>query len=98
MDAGGRPLLARPDGLRQARPSRPAGWGAYLSLDDSVAFGETDFLHNASDGNRGYVSLFDRTLAARIGGVSPQVINLAIDGETGASIVSASGRVAPAAG
>ncbi len=65
----------------------------YLAIGDSLAFGETDFTHNPSDGNRGYVSLFDTTLRQFNGGVSPNVLNLAFDGETSASFFTGAGNV-----
>jgi lysophospholipase L1-like esterase len=66
--------------LALPRPSA-AGW-SYLALGDSLAFGETDFTHNPSNGDRGYVSLFADHLATLNGGVRPNVINLGVDGET----------------
>src|SRR5690242_8917127 len=65
----------------------------YLALGDSVAFGETDFTHNPSNGDRGYVSLFADSLATQNGGVRPNVVNLAIEGETTTSFSSGTGRV-----
>ncbi|MHC5539169.1 SGNH/GDSL hydrolase family protein [Singulisphaera rosea] len=56
--------------------------GDYLALGDSMAFGETDFSANPSNGDRGYVSLYADSLAQSNGGVRPHVINLAADGET----------------
>ncbi len=45
----------------------------YLALGDSMAFGETDFTHNPSNGDRGYVQPFDSFLASQNGGVlAPQ--------------------------
>ena len=80
--------------------TRPASAGqmTYLSLGDSIAFGETDFQHNPSAGDRGYVKLYDQYLAGQNGGVAPKVVNLAIDGETSSSFMSTSGRVPPASG
>ena len=37
---------------------------------------------NPSDGNRGFVSGYAGYLASQNGGVAPNVVNLAIDGET----------------
>jgi lysophospholipase L1-like esterase len=54
----------------------------YLAVGDSLAFGETDFTHNPSSGDRGYVGLYANSLAAANGGVRPNVINLGVDGET----------------
>lgn len=53
----------------------------YIALGDSVAFGETDFTHNPSDGDRGYVSLYANYLQSQ-GAGHQHVINLAVDGET----------------
>ncbi len=58
-----------------------AAW-TYLALGDSLAFGETDFTQNPSNGDRGYVSLFASHLAAFNNGVTPNVVNLAVDGES----------------
>ncbi len=68
-------------------PSRTASAGSmtYLALGDSVAFGETDFMHNPSYGDRGYVSLYANSLASMNGGAVPNVVNLGIDGETSTS-------------
>jgi lysophospholipase L1-like esterase len=72
-----------------------AGVSTYLSLGDSVAFGETDFSQDPSSGDRGYVGLFADYLGSRAGGVRPNVLNLAIDGETTTSFTTGTGRVAP---
>ena len=81
------PLLA--SACLLAGPSRPieAGTLTYLSLGDSLAFGvgADDSSADISNGNRGYVSLFANTLAARNGGVTPNVINLGVSGETSSS-------------
>ena len=69
-----------------------AGAMTYLSLGDSVAFGETDYAHNPSDGNRGYVRPYAESLGAKYG-ATPNVVNLGIDGETSASFLSGAGRV-----
>jgi lysophospholipase L1-like esterase len=67
----------------------------YLSIGDSVAFGETNFSNDPSYGNRGYVSLYANYIAGQNGGVLPKVDNLAIDGETSSSFFIGSGRVPP---
>ena len=59
-----------------------AGSMTYIALGDSLAFGETDYSQNPSYGDRGYVSLVANNLAMQNGGVRPNVINLAVDGET----------------
>jgi lysophospholipase L1-like esterase len=54
----------------------------YLAVGESMAFGETDFRHNPSNGDRGYVGGYADWLGTRDGGVRPNVINLGVDGET----------------
>ena len=71
---------------------------AYIALGDSITFGETDLLYRQSLGDRGYVSLYADALASRNGGVRPEVVNLAIDGETAASFTTGVGRTAPVVG
>ena len=70
----------------------------YIALGDSITFGETDLAYVPSYGDRGYVGRFADTLAARNGGVRPQVFNFAIDGETAASFSSGKGRTPPVVG
>ena len=71
---------------------------AYIALGDSITFGITDLLYRPSLGDRGYVSLYADALAARNGGVRPEVVNLAIAGETAASFMSGVGRTPPVIG
>jgi lysophospholipase L1-like esterase len=54
----------------------------YLALGDSMAFGETDYTHNPSNGDRGYVGAYADWLGAQLHGDRPNVINLGVDGET----------------
>ncbi len=75
-----------------AQPAR-AGIMTYLSIGDSVAFGETNFTQNPSNGDRGFVTDFAGYLASQNGGVRPIVVNTAIDGETSLSFLTGSGRV-----
>ena len=42
-----------------------------LALGDSMAFGETDFTQNPSNGDRGYVSGYANWLGTQGGGVRP---------------------------
>ncbi|HEY0203593.1 MAG TPA: SGNH/GDSL hydrolase family protein [Acetobacteraceae bacterium] len=70
----------------------------YVALGDSITFGETDLNYVQSFGDRGYVSLFANTLAARNGGIRPTVVNLAIDGETASSFMTNAGRTPPVMG
>src|SRR5262249_3380708 len=53
----------------------------YLALGDSVAFGQTNVVP-VSNGDQGYVRPFADHLASISGGVRPQVVHLAIPGET----------------
>ncbi len=69
----------------------------YIALGDSITFGETDLNYVQSSGNRGYVSLYANTLASRLG-TTPNVVNLAIDGETATSFFSNAGRTPPVMG
>jgi lysophospholipase L1-like esterase len=70
--------------LAAVRPAS-ADVQTYIALGDSLAFGETDFMHNPSYGDRGYVSPFADYLATRNGGVRPVVINLGVNNETSSS-------------
>lgn len=78
-------------------------WGAtaaptYLALGDSITFGETDLIYRQSYGDQGYVARYADALGAANGGARPNVINLAIDGETPQSLLSGVGRTPPVAG
>jgi lysophospholipase L1-like esterase len=70
----------------------------YLSLGDSVGFGESTFVHDPSNGDRAYVLLYANYLATQNGGVRPNVVNLAVDGDTSSSFFSGTGRVPPGPG
>jgi len=78
--------------VMMAQPAR-AGTMTYLALGDSVAFGETTFTQNPSNGDRGYVADYANYLASQNGGVAPNVVNLGIDGETTTSFLTGTGRV-----
>jgi lysophospholipase L1-like esterase len=58
---------------------------SYLALGDSLAFGQTTPPLQPSFGDQGYVKPYADWLATRNGGVRPNVINLAISGETSSS-------------
>jgi len=60
----------------------------YIVLGDSMAFGETNFTSNPSNGDRGYVKPYADYLAGLNGGVRPNVINFGVDGETSSSFVN----------
>ena len=66
----------------------------YVALGDSITFGETDLRYIQSDGDQGYVELYADYLGS-IRGERPNVVNLAIDGETTDSFVDNTGRVPP---
>ncbi len=69
----------------------------YIALGDSITFGETNLQYVQSFGDRGYVGDFADILASR-NGVRPNVVNLAIDGETASSFVTNMGRTPPVVG
>jgi lysophospholipase L1-like esterase len=74
--------LAVPTAVRGLAP-RPGDAGSvYIALGDSVAFGEYRFEDAPCNGDRGYVAPYADYLARFNAGVRPQVINLAVDGET----------------
>ncbi len=81
--------------LALARPAAAAP--TYIALGDSITFGETDLLYVQSFGDRGYVSRFADVLGTRTG-TRPNVVNLAIDGETASSFVTNAGRTPPVVG
>lgn len=71
-------------GFAAPRPTL-AGYDTYLALGDSVTFGvgSPQFLADGQhNGDRGYVKIVADTLALQNGGVRPNVVNLAISGET----------------
>ena len=70
----------------------------YVALGDSITFGETDLRYFRSDGDRGYVGFLADYLATQNGGVRPNVVNLAIDGETADSFMDGTGRLPPVTG
>ena len=69
----------------------------YIALGDSITFGETDLSYVQSNGDRGYVGLFANSLASSLG-TRPNVVNLAIDGETASSFFTNAGRTPPVMG
>lgn len=79
-------------------PAQSAAAATFIALGDSITFGETDLEYVPSFGDRGYVGLYADYLASINGGVRPNVINLAIDGETSASFTSGIGRTPPVVG
>ncbi len=71
--------------LEPARAQDPV----YIALGDSVAFGRTAVLV-PSYGDQGYVKPFADGLAGQYGGERPDVVNLAISGETSSSFFTGS--------
>jgi lysophospholipase L1-like esterase len=69
-------------------PHRASAFDTYLALGDSLAFGESLQDGTPSTGDRGYVSLFADALGAARGGARPDVVNLAVDGETTSTFFS----------
>ncbi len=68
-----------------AQPLRAAPIESYLALGDSLAFGQTTPPLQPSFGDQGYVKPYADWLATQHGGVRPNVVNLAISGETSTS-------------
>ena len=66
----------------------------YVALGDSITFGETDLQYVQSNGDRGYVGDFANIIAADTG-TRPDIVNLAIDGETAASFMNNSNPRTP---
>ena len=89
-------LLGTAGALIAARAAEAGS--VYVALGDSITFGETDLRYIPSFGDRGYVGDFADVLASRRGGNRPDVVNLAIDGETAASFMSGVGRTPPVVG
>jgi hypothetical protein len=88
-----------------AQGARAGQVNTYLSLGDSIAFGETVFMNNPalgpysdpSNGDRGFVAMYANYLGT-VYGARPNVINLGVDGETSSSFTSGMGRVPPGPG
>jgi len=85
--------LASPFALAGGAAAAPT----YVALGDSITFGETDLSYVQSNGDRGYVGDFANILASRTG-TRPNVVNLAIDGETASSFMTNAGRTPPVVG
>jgi lysophospholipase L1-like esterase len=71
-----------------------AGYDTYLALGDSVTFGvgSPQFAADGQqNGDRGYVSIVADSIALQNGGVRPNVVNLAISGETTDSFLGIGG-------
>lgn len=91
------PVLATATIVLVSVPHEAQAKPTYIALGDSITFGETDLNYAQSFGVRGYVGLYANTLATRLG-TTPNVVNLAIDGETATSFFSNAGRTPPVAG
>lgn len=91
------PVLAAATIVIVSAPQSARATPTYIALGDSITFGETDLNYVQSYGVRGYVGLYANTLASRLG-TTPNVVNLAIDGETATSFFSNAGRTPPVAG
>ena len=77
-----RPLLAASLLLFAASFSRADPIQSYVALGDALAFGQTTATPQASFGDQGYVQQFANFLGTKNNGVVPNVINLALPGET----------------
>jgi lysophospholipase L1-like esterase len=71
-----------------ATPALADAMNVYLALGDSLAFGVTN-ITPVSFGDQGYVSLYADFLASQANGLRPQVVNLAVPGETGTGFFTA---------
>jgi lysophospholipase L1-like esterase len=88
-----------------AQGARAGSVNTYLSLGDSIAFGETVFMNNPalgpysdpSNGDRGFVAMYANYLGS-LYGARPNVVNLGVDGETSSSFTSGMDRVPPGPG
>jgi lysophospholipase L1-like esterase len=75
--------------LIAADASRADPIQTYVALGDALAFGSSSSTPQASYGVQGYVQQFATYLGTQNGGVAPNVINLAIPGETSSSYFTA---------
>jgi hypothetical protein len=75
--------------LVTAGASRADPIQTYVALGDAIAFGQTGATPGASFGDQGYVKPFADFLATQNNGVRPNVINLALPGETSSTYFSA---------
>ena len=80
-----RPVLVGTLVFGLAACSRTRAFDTYLALGDSLAFGESLQNGTASNGDQGYVAPFADYLGSIHGGVRPNVVNLAVNGETSAT-------------
>src|SRR5437016_1096158 len=65
----------------------------YVALGDSYAWGLLNSSSPPSNGDQGYVSLFDNFLATQNGGVRPTLKNLAVPGESSSSFFTGTSAV-----
>lgn len=93
-----RPAVLAVIGLALAGPVAGLAASVYVGLGDSITFGETDLRYIQSAGDQGYVAKFADYLAQSNGGVRPNVVNFAIDGETASSFMTGVGRTPPVVG
>lgn len=86
-------VIASPFALAGQAAAAPT----YIALGDSITFGETDLNYVQSYGDRGYVGDVANIIGSQTG-TRPNVVNLAIDGETASSFVTNAGRTPPVVG
>jgi lysophospholipase L1-like esterase len=84
-----RSLLAASLLLLAAGVSKADPMQTYVALGDALAFGQTGSTPQASYGDQGYVQQFATYLGTKNNGIVPNVINLAIPGETSSTYFSA---------
>jgi hypothetical protein len=83
-------LLVVTAGTSRADPIR-----TYVALGDAIAFGQTGATPQPSFGDQGYVGPFANFLATQNNGVRPNVVNLALPGETSSTYFSANSQSDP---
>jgi hypothetical protein len=70
----------------------------YVALGDALAFGQSTPTPQASFGDQGYVRQFANFLATKNNGIAPNVINLALPGETSSTYFTPDGSASRTAG
>jgi lysophospholipase L1-like esterase len=70
----------------------------YVALGDALAFGQSTPTPQASFGDQGYVQQFANFLATKNNGIVPNVINLALPGETSSTFFTPDGSASRNAG
>jgi lysophospholipase L1-like esterase len=93
-----RSLLAASIVLLAASSLRADPIQTYVALGDALAFGQSSPTPQASFGDQGYVQQFASFLGTKNNGIVPNVINLALPGETSSSFFTPDGSASRNAG